>query len=228
MGSSEECFKHSLVAWEKVCSPLEMGGLGVRKLGHFNQALLGKWLWRFGQEGTRLWQRVIATKYGKGQGGWTTKDCRRAQGCGLWRGINVGWEWFSKHLAFMVGDGSRIRFWHDRWVGDISLKILYPWLYTCSSDKEACISDLLDHQEDGSSRCWNVRFFRNFHEREFEAAFLFLDLIQARILRGMGVIDPIGALMGMVSLILGPSIIRVHLLLASQGRGFGKSRCLRG
>ena len=73
-----------------------------------------------------------------------------------------------------------------------------------------------------------MRFFRNFHEREFEAAFLFLDLIQARILRGMGVIDPIGALMGMVSLILGPSIIGVHLLLASQGRGFGKSRCLRG
>ena len=49
-GSLEECFKHSLVAWEKVCSPLEMGGLGVRKLVHFNQALLGKWLWRFGQE----------------------------------------------------------------------------------------------------------------------------------------------------------------------------------
>ena len=46
----------------------------------------------------------------------------------------------------------------------------------------------------------------------------------------LGVIDPIGALMGMVSLILGSSIIRsrVLLLLASHGRGFGKSRCLRG
>jgi len=53
-GSLEECFKHSLVAWEKVCSPLEMGGLGVRKLVHFNQDLLGKRLWSFGQEGTHL------------------------------------------------------------------------------------------------------------------------------------------------------------------------------
>ena len=35
-GSSEECFKHSLVAWGKVYSPLEMGGLGVRKLVYFN------------------------------------------------------------------------------------------------------------------------------------------------------------------------------------------------
>ena len=87
-GPSKECFKHSLVAWEKVCSPLEMGGLGIRKLVHFNQALLGKWLWRFGQEGTHLWKRVVATKYGEGQGGWNTKVCRRAHKCGLWRSIN--------------------------------------------------------------------------------------------------------------------------------------------
>ena len=28
-GSLEECFKYPLVAWEKVCLPLEMGGLGI-------------------------------------------------------------------------------------------------------------------------------------------------------------------------------------------------------
>ena len=61
-GSSDKCFKYPLVAWEKVCSPLEMGGLGIKKLVHFNQALLGKWLWRFGQEGAHLWRRVVATK----------------------------------------------------------------------------------------------------------------------------------------------------------------------
>ena len=46
----------------------------------------------------------------------------------------------------------------------------------------------------------------------------------------LGAIDPIGVLMGMVSSILSLSIIRsrVHLLLASYGRGFGKSRFLRG
>ena len=67
-GSSKECFKYSLVAWEKVCSPLVMG------------------------------------------------------------------------------DGSHILFWHDRWVGDISLKILYPQLYACLNDKEACIFYVLCHR----------------------------------------------------------------------------------
>ena len=71
-------------------------------------------------------RRVIATKYEEGQGGWFTKACRRAYKCGLWRGIHNGWESFSKHVALMEGDGSRILFWHDKWVGNNSLKMLYP------------------------------------------------------------------------------------------------------
>ena len=81
--SSEECFKYPLVAWEKVYLPIVLGGLGIRKLVHFNKTLLGKWLWRFGREGTHLWRRVIASKYGEGQGGWNTKICGKAHGCGL-------------------------------------------------------------------------------------------------------------------------------------------------
>ena len=57
--------KLHLVGWDKVCTPLKNGGLGVRKLTTFNKALLGKWLWRFGIEGTRLWRRVVILKFGK-------------------------------------------------------------------------------------------------------------------------------------------------------------------
>ena len=124
-----------------------------------------------------LWRRVIATKYEDGQGGWNTKVCRRAHRCGLWRGINDGWERFSNHLSLVVGDGSCTLFWHDRWVGDTSLKMLYPQLYVCSYDNEAYISDLLGHQEDGGTSFWNLRFYRNFHERELEVAFSFLNFI---------------------------------------------------
>ena len=35
MGSSEECFKYILVAREKVCLPLELGGLGDQEFSAF-------------------------------------------------------------------------------------------------------------------------------------------------------------------------------------------------
>ena len=55
--------KIHLVGWDKVCAPKANGGLGIRKLTTFNKALLGKWLWRFGKEEDRLWNRVVASKY---------------------------------------------------------------------------------------------------------------------------------------------------------------------
>ena len=157
-GSSEGSFKYPLVAWEKVCVPVELGGLGIRSVASFNQALLGKWLWRFGHEVTHLWRRVISTKYGEGQGGWCTNVCRRTHGCGLWRSIHEGWESFSKHLSFVVGEGTRIRFWHDRWIGDNTLKDLYPELYVCSVAKDACISEILWIPKGSTIRVWDLRF----------------------------------------------------------------------
>ena len=41
-GASEGSFKYPLVAWENVCLPIKLGGLGIRSVASFNQALLGK------------------------------------------------------------------------------------------------------------------------------------------------------------------------------------------
>ena len=77
---------------------------------------------------------------------------------------------------------------------------------------------------------WNVRFYRDFHERELEAAFLSLSSFNLRSLGVLGVTLLIGVSMGMASLILGPITITfgVHLPPIFRGRVFGKLRFLRG
>ena len=93
--------KIPLENWEKVCTPLAQGRLGIRDMILFNKAFLGKWLWRFEIEELKLWRRVVAVKYGIEGGGWRIKSIRGSHGCSLWKGIMAGWEEFSTHILFM-------------------------------------------------------------------------------------------------------------------------------
>ncbi|KAF5474107.1 hypothetical protein F2P56_006039 [Juglans regia] len=63
-GGLEDTKKFHLIKWDKICTPLSYGGLGVRKLRTFNKALLGKWLWRYHRKGDALWRNIIDIKYG--------------------------------------------------------------------------------------------------------------------------------------------------------------------
>ena len=51
-----------------------------------------------------------------------------------------------------MGEGTRILFWHDRWIGDNTLKDLYLELYVCSAVNDACISEVLWILERGTVR----------------------------------------------------------------------------
>ena len=127
-----------------MCAPLENGGLGVRKITTLNKALLGKWLWRFGVEETRLWRRVVALKFGEEWGGLTSKLDRGVHGCGLWRSIRMGWEVFSKNIWFEVGVGDRVKLWTDHWCGESPLHLTFPGVYRIASNKEALVASSLE------------------------------------------------------------------------------------
>ena len=139
--TTNEVFKYSLVTQDKVCLPMEEGGLGIWRAGLFNQALLGKWLWRFRKEVHRLWRQVIATKYGVNSGGWCTRDVRGTYGYGMWKNIRVGAESFFRQVEYVVDEGHRIRFWYNPWNVPIHLKDLYPDLFSYSVSKESWISN---------------------------------------------------------------------------------------
>ena len=71
-----------------MCEDKSKGGLGVKSLGPFNRALLGKWVWRFANEKRALWNQVIRRKYEEERGGWRSCEARESYGVGLWKAIN--------------------------------------------------------------------------------------------------------------------------------------------
>ena len=185
-GASEDVFKYLLVAWEKVCLPVEDGGLGIRRVGLFNQTLLGKWLWRFGKEGNRLWRQVIAAKYGETRGGWCTRIVRGTHGCVMWKSITEGAKKFFGQIVYNVGEGDRISFWHDPWCGSNPLKDLFPNLFTHSQSKETWIFDLIVFASEGGSRSWNFHFRRAPENWEKENVCSFIEFLYSHMPRGEG------------------------------------------
>jgi hypothetical protein len=94
-----------LVNWNIICEPIQNGGLGVKNLRRFNQALLGKWLWHYGTDGEALWREIVEAKYGGMWGGWCLDIGRGSYGVSLWKYIRRGWDHFLPFLSFKVGNG---------------------------------------------------------------------------------------------------------------------------
>jgi hypothetical protein len=82
-GGLNEEFKYHLVNWDKVCSPISEGGLGIRNLRVFNQALLGKWLWHYVHEREARGRIIVDAKFGSEWGGWHSVDTPGPHGVGL-------------------------------------------------------------------------------------------------------------------------------------------------
>jgi hypothetical protein len=171
-GGIGEEFKFHLVNWMKVCTPVKEGGLGIRNLIVFNRALLGKWLWRYGVERDAWWRVVVEARYGSLWGGWCSLESRAAYGVGLWKNIRKGWDTFRGFTRHVVGNGTKISFWHDLWCGNSVLKLAFPVLYGIARDKNASVADNLEVL--GGSNQWNVSFTREAHDWELEVFASFL------------------------------------------------------
>jgi hypothetical protein len=182
-GLNDEAKIH-LVDWDTVCSPIFDGGLGIRKVRKFNQALLGKWLWRYAHEEGAWWRSILEAKYGSSRGGWRTCDITEPHGVGLWKFICMGWQNFQRHFRFDPGIGSKISFWEDIWCGESSLKDMFPGLFSIARFKEASIADNVE-RSNGAVQ-WNIVFSRLVHDWEVEVLASFYSRLYSHKLRGIG------------------------------------------
>ena len=69
-GGDMDSHKIAWMSWEAACLSKEKGGLRIRDLTKFNQALIGKWKWDLFHHQGKLWARVLDSKYE----GWRSLD----------------------------------------------------------------------------------------------------------------------------------------------------------
>ena len=140
--------------------------LGLRKIVILNRALLGKWIWRFACEKDNLWKQVITTKHGQDDHGWRSKKASGAVGVGVWKEILKESDWCWENLVFLVGKGSKIKFWKDTWCTDTLLSHCFNHLFVLAAHRDATIEEMWD-QISGQGD-WNLVFVRDFNDWELD------------------------------------------------------------
>nr|GEV72319.1 hypothetical protein [Tanacetum cinerariifolium] len=133
----------SKVAWEVICLPKAERGLGIKRLGVFNNGLMSSHIWKLLTRKESLWVQWIYTYKFKDRNFWDI-PCHSNMTWG-WRKIlqlrPLIWEF----CCFKIGDGSCTSIWFDNWcslsllASIISSRDIYRACLTSSSK----VSDLL-------------------------------------------------------------------------------------
>ncbi|PNX79011.1 ribonuclease H, partial [Trifolium pratense] len=172
-GGGLEDKKLCWVKWEHVCLPKEKGGLGVKTLDLFNQALLSKWKWRCVNEPDALWTDLLKFRYEVSFDNllsWETIKTGTFDSI-WWRDVaRVGDTaddcWFPKNVSCGLGDGKSISFWKEKWIGEVPLMELYPNLFAIECFKNVVVADRFP--DNGHNQEWNLFWSMDLSEFEMK------------------------------------------------------------
>lgn len=130
-----------------------------------------KRLWRYNSENQALWRNVITQKYGQ-LNNWCTNPVRTAYGVSNWRVIRNQWEEFAVNIGFIIGNGRKVSFWDDNWLGHGPLRDNFPDLHSLAVEPESTI------QEVWSQQGWNLNFRRALNDWEIVRVTEFFNVLE--------------------------------------------------
>jgi len=129
-----------------------------------NKALLAKWGWRFMKEENSLWSQVIRSIHGSNLFGWHASGVVSYSLRSPWINISICWQKVDELAGFKVGDGRKVAFWFDSWVGNSAFSISFPRLYRISLNPKGAVA----HFWDSTHSSWSITFRRALKEEELE------------------------------------------------------------
>jgi hypothetical protein len=139
----------TLLAWDNICKPKSLGGLGIRSLDTMNLSLLAKLGWNLTIKKPMLWVKALVGKYlNFGQN--FLNVAPKPLDSWLWKGLLNSRSIVEKGACLAISMGSNINVWSD------------PWIPTLESFKPSPNPNLVDRPqffvEDliiQSNRSWN-------------------------------------------------------------------------
>lgn len=133
-----------LANWNLVCTPKELGGLGVIDLKIFNEALLAKWCWYWAKPDTKLWKTIFTTSFEMERQS-DLSNCKFFN-----HTLKTAQKACEKFMVRIVGNGARTRFWEHNWgLGFLCIK--FPLLYEEAADKDMIVQQAF--QQNFSNLC---------------------------------------------------------------------------
>ncbi|XP_056692071.1 uncharacterized protein [Spinacia oleracea] len=104
------------LSWEKVTRPINMGGLGIRRLKEWNLAFMAKLGWTILTNSDKLWVKILKEKYLKHS---NFLNCfANNSHSPLWRDILKGRSILEQGIMIGIGNGNSTFLWYHHWVGD--------------------------------------------------------------------------------------------------------------
>ncbi|XP_048623656.1 uncharacterized protein LOC125592497 [Brassica napus] len=128
------------IAWAKICTPKDQGGLGFRDFKNFNLALLAKQLWRLIQYPNSLLARVLKGRYFRNS---NPMDVTKASTPSyVWRSLMAAQPLLKAGLRKTIGTGQTTLVWVDPWIPTSPARPAIP----CGSsfNPSLRVSDLCD------------------------------------------------------------------------------------
>ncbi|XP_021996267.1 uncharacterized protein LOC110893468 [Helianthus annuus] len=146
------------VSWKAVCVPKFEGGLGIRRVGDVNKALMVSHIWSILKQRESLWVQWIHSYRLRGRNFWF---CKESSTCSWsWRKILQLRPLVKEHIWSSLGAGTSISVWYDSWchLGPLS-NFLSPRMITNAGFRiDATVADVFSDEGWAWPEAWRDLF----------------------------------------------------------------------
>ncbi|GJZ56100.1 hypothetical protein Tco_0611293 [Tanacetum coccineum] len=146
------------VAWKVICGPKSQGGLGIKSLGPWNEALLSKHMWNIIDKKDSLWVKWVNVVKLKGKSVWEIEI--EENDSGTWKAILSLRSKLRDSVWKKLGDGKSTNILFDKWCekGPLCDKIPFKCRYQTRLYEKTSVADMIVNNEWMWPKEWKTRF----------------------------------------------------------------------